>query len=697
MVRLLVTVVLGSALALGAAWYFGFLPTADEFDLPAQRGETNRTSAKADEVARQKPLYPPTAEALLQTAAPHQPGPDPIVIPECILQPVDKQEVASQKDGQLMFVGQEVLPGEASDPAKTFTVKIRVGDKETPITYRELDRAAIVRPGQLVALVDPTLALAELAGLRAKKVAAGADYKATEATYKESQAKVLRQERAVVGGGIAASSIEDRAAAILMRDRYLQEMFSKQEAIKLAQAEIDKAEAVYRLYQIKNDMPSAGIIKAVYRKRGDTVKPQEPIMQLYSLERLRAEGLADVQYLDRLQAKPRVSLEPVIVEGPWRRFLGHRGEITSVACAGLGPGFRVVSASEDKTVAVWDPGVKGGPVRILHHPEAVRVVACNADASGRHWCLTGCADGSIRLWDLDGTAPGPVWAQKDPDKGAYRGPVTALAFSPDGKFFASGGEDGMIRLWRTARGEMVYPFDAEHGVEHPHDGPVTSLHFTPQCRLVSASRDNSLRVWALKKQGAVALMDPRGIANRGGTVSALGVSRDGGKMLFDQGRRLQILSVPEGRTLCSVQGTFGSTPFETLALFSPDDSLLLTAGAPEGRMQLWRAPTAGGRAYEVRQLAPEEHAAVTSAAFAADGSFAASGTKDGTVYLWRMPTREQVEHHRIEGLSLTQVDRALDANARQVRIGVDVRNRVDAEHPFGRLMPGRPVTVVIEP
>ena len=700
MLRLLVTVVLGSAIALGAAWYFDLLPGTADTAAHAPNGGGHAVTPPAK---LGRALYPPAGEAQEPAGATRRTGPDPIVVPGCHMVPIDKQEVASQKDGQLAFVGQQVTQEDPNNPSQTFTITIRVGDQEQVITYRELDRSSLVLPGQLVALIDPTLALAELGGLRAKKHEAEAETRAAESTYREAQAKVRRLDAAGTVTGRMPFAIEEYAQAKLMEARYSQEVVTKQEAIKLAQAEINKAEAVYRQHEIRNHMPGAGVIKTIYRKRGDTVKAQEPIMQLYGLERLRAEGEVSVQYLDRLQEKARVSLEPVVLEAPWQSFPGHRGEINAVAFSGRGPDLRIVSASEDRTVAVWGPGNEGGALRIFHHPEAVRVVACTPPAFKYRWCVSGCADGSLRLWDLDGKSAEPRWVVRDPDKGAHAGAVTALAFSPDGRFFASGGEDGMIHLWRTDAGTMAYPFDAEHGAEEHHEGPITALHFTPQARLVSASLDNTLRVWSLKERGAV--MDPHVIRGRQGNVPALGVSADGGRMLFDQGRRLQVLSVAEadrGRTLGSLEATF-ATPFEALALFSPDASLVLTAGAPEGRMQLWKAPTAAGRAFEVRELATKERARVTCAAFApdvgaaADGSFAVSGTEDGTVYLWRMPTRQQVEQHRIPGLRLTQVDRALDANARQVRIGVDVRNFVDAQHPYGRLMPGRPVTVVIEP
>src|SRR5262249_62349534 len=127
-------------------------------------------------------------------------------------------------------------------------------------------------------------------------------------------------------------------------------------------------------------------------------------------------------------------------------------------------------------------------------------------------------------------------------------------------------------------------------------------------------------------------------------------------MLFDQGKTLQILSVHDGRTISILQNPSMATPFETLALFSPDASLMMTAGGQqtEGRLQLWRCPTSKDRGFEVRQFVTDEKAQVTCAAFAND-SYAVSGTKSGTVYLWRIPTNDEVKNHRIMDAKLTMV------------------------------------------
>src|SRR5207244_844453 len=111
-------------------------------------------------------------------------------------------------------------------------------------------------------------------------------------------------------------------------------------------------------------------------------------------------------------------------------------------------------------------------------------------------------------------------------------------------------------------GQLLYAFEPEHGVDNPHQGTITALHFTPQCRLVSASRDNTMRIWELREKGAHLVGEP--ITGRGGSVGNLGVSSDGHWGLLDKGKILQVVSLADRRTMSVVQNPSGTTPFETL-------------------------------------------------------------------------------------------------------------------------------------
>ena len=73
---------------------------------------------------------------------------------------------------------------------------------------------------------------------------------------------------------------------------------------------------------------------------------------------------------------------------------------------------------------------------------------------------------------------------------------------------------------------------------------MTCLQFTPRSQLVSAGRDQTLRVWSL---GRTAARLEATFDQRSGEVAQLGVSSDGGRALFEQGNTLRLLTLPSSR------------------------------------------------------------------------------------------------------------------------------------------------------
>lgn len=628
-------------------------------------------------------------------------------------QPVDKVEISSLVDGQLLFLGEEIpLAAQALAGTAPFllepcniamlryqtaelvpnTDRLQYVDREMSFIYRRLIKGHMVTQDQTLAVLNPLKAIMEKRAKITKVASAEAERRAAVATAKEAKAQA---ERTASLWRTKAASEQEKNIAELTATRHQEEAVGKEQAVKQFTVEMEQAQFVLDQHTIRNQLPvNLAIIKEVYKERGEAVKPQDKIMELQSLDRFMAEGFVEVQHLQHIKPGMSVTIEPTQEDAPLRTFKAHRGEITSVAVTKDEANPLIVSASEDRSVLVWDRK-RFGPVHYFPHAEAVRAVACSPLGSSHNLILSGCSDGTIYVWDLDQPTAQPRKVKDN--EPAHRDAVSSLAFTLDGQYFASGAVDGSIKLWKVD-GTEIYPFTSEYGATDTHQGAVTSLNFTPQCRLVSAARDNTVRVWELHEKGVKLVGNPTG--GRSGTVNQLGVSRDGRYMLFDQGKTLQMLSVDNGQTINTVQNATESSLFDTVAIFSPNSTLLLTAGASEGRLQLWCRPTAESRAFEVRQLVADERSTVTCAAFAQSenpaGSVAVSGTKDGYVYLWPVPSTEDVRTHRIQGLPLSAISPTLDAATRQVRVAVEVANPVSPRYPTGRLIPNRPVTIVID-
>lgn len=98
-------------------------------------------------------------------------------------------------------------------------------------------------------------------------------------------------------------------------------------------------------------------------------------------------------------------------------------------------------------------------------------------------------DNAVCLWDIPATtatAPSLKWKADD-----HKGSVVRVAFSPNGKFVASGGSDGEVRVWSVDDGKSVATFTG-------HKGAVLALVFSQDGKkLWSGSKDQTVREWRL--------------------------------------------------------------------------------------------------------------------------------------------------------------------------------------------------------
>ena len=98
--------------------------------------------------------------------------------------------------------------------------------------------------------------------------------------------------------------------------------------------------------------------------------------------------------------------------------------------------------------------------------------------------------------------------------GSHNLAVVSLAFSPDGKFLASGGvdftNDNTLKLWDVKNGSTIWIGTHNHDVivnclsyspdKEDHEEIVNCLSYSPDGKfLASGSRDNTIKFWDVKK------------------------------------------------------------------------------------------------------------------------------------------------------------------------------------------------------
>ncbi|OAL38065.1 hypothetical protein AYO20_02517 [Fonsecaea nubica] len=238
---------------------------------------------------------------------------------------------------------------------------------------------------------------------------------------------------------------------------------------------------------------------------------------------------------------------------------------------------RIITGADDGLIKVWD--VSSG-FHIATFSEHNSAVTASAYSKRGNILFTSSLDGSVRAWDMlryrnfrTFTAP-------------QRLSFSCLAVDPSAEVVCAASHDSFdIHLWSVQTGALL---DRLAG----HEGPISTLAFTPDGRhLVSGSWDHTIRVWSVfdRSQSSETLQlmsDLLCIAVRPDSAQIAASTLDGQLTFWNLNTSIQESGfdgrrdVSGGRTLTS-RRTAASTPgtksFNSI-VYSADGSCLLAAG-----------------------------------------------------------------------------------------------------------------------
>jgi len=342
---------------------------------------------------------------------------------------------------------------------------------------------------------------------------------------------------------------------------------------------------------------------------------------------------------------------------------GHKAKIKDVIFTK--DGKQLVSASNDKTVRVWDVETgkilhairgqieKGDEGKIyaaalspdnrwlavgglltgdIENKTAIRlmdfqtgkidrllkghgdVIAGLSFSKNNRFLISGSGDSTARIWDISAGKTRHTLTGHTDD-------IYAVAFSPDSSLAVTGSDDHTLKLWRVSDGSLVKTLTG-------HDDKVRSVAFTPDGQyILSGSKDKTIRMWDGNDGAFIKIL-----AKQNRNVSSLSMSSDGNYVVTGcgpgNGERINnIFSIPSGKNITR----FDKHKNIVLATaISPDNSTVATGGGDDQEIYLWDIKT--GK--DTLKMAGNGNVA-WSVGFARDGNSIAWGNAWGSRSLFK--------------------------------------------------------------
>jgi WD40 repeat protein len=307
----------------------------------------------------------------------------------------------------------------------------------------------------------------------------------------------------------------------------------------------------------------------------------------------------------------------------------HGGVVRAVVFSPNGRGL--ASASHDHTASIWDLNqFAREALRIRSHAADVLCVSFSAD---NRFFASGGADGVVRLWSLRGRTSGQELYAFTSKAEA----IETLAFSPNGKILAAGGDDGSLRLYDVARKELLRQMSQDRAIRclaWSTDGKVIATNAAKQAvALWDAGRGSLLRTFGDE------------------AINALAFSPDGRQLVtWESGGTLRLWDLDKGTQIRTWGGSDDNSSGGEALIYQiafSHDGKSVFCGSTSGAIDVWDPATGKrrrqmlGHQGRVPALALEPQGGILG-----KGKLLATGGADGTIRLWDIDNGKAVTSSR---------------------------------------------------
>lgn len=337
-----------------------------------------------------------------------------------------------------------------------------------------------------------------------------------------------------------------------------------------------------------------------------------------------------------------------------QRYEGHTDIVRSLAFSP--DGLILASGSEDNALILWDVASGSELQRYEEYTFGVESVAFSPD--GRT-LATGSDDGRAILWDIDSGDALTLNNGQDI--------VRSVVFSPDGRQLAVG-SGSVISLWDPETGEELQRLVG-------HSETVYTVAFSSDgTRLVSGSQDSTVIIWDVElgtQLNRLRHAQPVVGVDFSLNPTSILTYTEGGAFIWDINNGVEVKRVDSWEGV-GIPFTIALSPDETQlavlnAAFTGDVEVILWDLINDS--ELWRIPVDGIRSLEfspdgrnlfggdqgdvimvdilsggeLRRYMHEAGSEASDMALSSDGAQLASGTVDGDVILWDVPTATELQ------------------------------------------------------